>query len=125
MAYTYYIHLQYSCTMAFKPLQKPEAMSPERLSNCRACYEVQDLYWERERTQDPERLAEIDRQLVDYLLKLDEPIEYKGETIRILDDLGLNDIELGTLRHRKKISDEVRAKLRIFCQDFIRGTVGT
>ena len=111
--------------MAYEPLKPIEELSAEILNNCSACYEMQDLYWERETCQDPERLAEIDRKLVAYLLKLDEPIEYKGQKVRILDSIGFSQLEMARLRSRRELTSTMRIKLRIYCQDFTCHFVGT
>ena len=111
--------------MILKSLQKPEDMTPECLNNCRACYEIQDLYWERKKITDPEKLAEIDRQFIDFLLKFDGLIEFDGQKVGILDHLKFNEWELAKLRHRREITDDMRDRLRIFCDSFTRDTVGT
>lgn len=111
--------------MTLAPLRNPEDLTPETLGNCRACYEVRDLYWEREKSRDPERIAEIDRKLVGYLLLLDEPIEYEGQTLRLLDSVGFSQLEVTRLRSRMELTDEMRIKLRIFCRNFTNNIIGT
>ena len=111
--------------MTFRPLQNPEDMTPERRKNCLACYKAQDLYCRRRKTTDIKDLANIDRQLVDFLLELDNLVEVDGDEVRILDQVGLTYWELAQLRYRRKITEAVRDKLRIFASLFTYNTNGT
>ena len=97
--------------MTYRPLQKPSEMPPERRRYCRACYEIQDLYWQREETQDPKELAEIDRQLVEFLLKL-------AQSDELFSQLGLTAMEVRRLKKHRRITETVRDKLRIYASGF-------
>jgi hypothetical protein len=104
--------------MPLPPVQKPEEMSPETRSNCRACYDIQDLYWEYEKTDDPKRRAEIDRDLVDYLLKL-------SESEVVFNEVQFTELETMRLKKCRSLTDTMRRKLRIFCADLTREINGT
>ena len=93
-------------------------MTPERLSNGLACRDIRDLYWDQQETDDPKSIADIDRQLIDFLLKL-------AESDEVFKQLGLKKMEVRRLKKHRKITDEVRRKLRDFAADFARNNFGT
>lgn len=107
------------CIVPILPLQNPSEMSPERLSNCRACYDIRDLYWRQAETDDPTVIAEVDRQLIDILLRM---AEESDEEFR---QLGLSKMEVQRLMKHREITDGVRRKLRIYAADITYATVGT
>lgn len=109
----------------FTPLQKPSEMSSELRKNCVACYEVQNLCSSRGEITDSKDLAEIDRQLIDYLLEIDgKPIEIDGEKVTLLDHVELTEWEISGLRYRRILTERMRDKLRIFASRFTYSTNG-
>ena len=102
--------------MPVVPLQNPGDMTSERRSNLVGHYKMQDLYWRREEITDPDDLADIDRQMIDFLLELSDDD---------FAELELRPMEIVRLKRHRQITKRVRARLRIFCSGVTYSTIGT
>ena len=104
--------------MSFKPLQKPEDMTLECLGNGLTYRDIRNLYWAQQETDDPKLIADINRQFIDFLLKLAEDDE-------MFQQLRFDEEEVNGLKTRREITNEMRLKLRIYAEGIARETFGT